>query len=105
MDFNFPRRKGTGFAHRLRGVSAECIDLMSRLLAYAPEDRISAKQALRHPFFAELRAAEKQHKMARAQNLAGLGDGAEQVCHYSCVSEWVSVCVCEWVSVCVCVCE
>lgn len=38
-------------------LSAAGIDLLCRLLEYAPERRISAEQALVHPYFDELRAA------------------------------------------------
>ncbi|KAJ2384155.1 cyclin-dependent kinase 5 [Coemansia sp. RSA 2603] len=37
-------------------LSAHGIDLLRRLLAYAPENRISAEHALAHPYFDELRA-------------------------------------------------
>ncbi|KAJ2815402.1 hypothetical protein GGI24_006061 [Coemansia furcata] len=36
-------------------LSAKGIDLLHRLLEYAPEKRISAEQALLHPYFDELR--------------------------------------------------
>ncbi|KAJ1885746.1 hypothetical protein LPJ71_009294 [Coemansia sp. S17] len=36
-------------------LSAKGIDLLRRLLEYAPEKRISAEQALLHPYFDELR--------------------------------------------------
>ena len=35
---------------------------MVKLLAYNPDDRLSARQALRHPYFKELRDAEKRQK-------------------------------------------
>ncbi|KAJ4461867.1 putative MAPK/MAK/MRK overlapping kinase [Paratrimastix pyriformis] len=41
-------------------VSPECIDLISHMLAYCPDDRYSARQALRHPYFRDLREAERR---------------------------------------------
>ena len=33
----------------------EALDLLKKMLAFFPEDRISAEQALKHPFFASIR--------------------------------------------------
>lgn len=38
-----------------RKASAEAIDLISRLLEYTPTQRLSAIEAMCHPFFDELR--------------------------------------------------
>ena len=43
MDLNFPPQKGTGFHQMLPNVSAPCIELLDKLLAYNPEERITAK--------------------------------------------------------------
>lgn len=92
VDFNFPEQSGTGIKTMLTHVSRDAIDIIEKLLAYDPEDRMSARQAvrmadtvtalffslppavsntafrvvcyllqLRHPWFHELRAAEKRH--------------------------------------------
>ena len=34
------------------------IDLLKKMLAYLPEDRITAKRAMNHPFFKEVYAKE-----------------------------------------------
>ncbi|GMH43764.1 hypothetical protein BSKO_11698 [Bryopsis sp. KO-2023] len=60
MDFNFPPNEGSGVAKLIPHVSQECIDLITKLLAYNPDERVSARQALRHPYFRELREAEKR---------------------------------------------
>ena len=47
-DFNFPQRKGIGFEKLLPNGSKELIDLLNKLLAYDPTERITAKEALKH---------------------------------------------------------
>eukprot|EP00193_Tetraselmis_chui_P016064 CAMPEP_0177794184 /NCGR_PEP_ID=MMETSP0491_2-20121128/25503_1 /TAXON_ID=63592 /ORGANISM="Tetraselmis chuii, Strain PLY429" /LENGTH=453 /DNA_ID=CAMNT_0019316809 /DNA_START=392 /DNA_END=1753 /DNA_ORIENTATION=+ len=60
MDFNFPPKEGTGIEKLIPHVKPECIELITKLLAYNPDDRLSARQALRHPYFKELRDQEKR---------------------------------------------
>lgn len=59
MDFNFPEKKGTGLERLVPHADAELIELMRKLTRYDPDDRILARQALKDPFFKELRDAEK----------------------------------------------
>ena len=59
-------------------------DLIAKLLAYNPDERLSARQALRHPYFKDLRCV-RVYVCVRVR-----------VC--------VRVCVCACVRVCVCVC-
>lgn len=65
VDFNFPPRRGTGIARFLTHCSSDTVDLLNQLCVYDPEHRISAAQALRHPYFDAIRIAEQQ-----AQNAA-----------------------------------
>lgn len=65
MDFNFPPQEGTGLEKMLSHVTPECIDLLYKLLAYKPDDRVSARQALRHVHFRELREAEKRQSRGK----------------------------------------
>lgn len=60
MDFNFPPKEGTGIAQLIPQVSPVVQDLILKLLAYTPEERPTAKQALNHPCFAEFRPADKK---------------------------------------------
>jgi len=60
VDFNFPPRRGTGIARHLSHCSSDTIDLLNQLCVYDPDHRISAAQALRHPYFDAIRNAEKQ---------------------------------------------
>jgi renal tumor antigen len=49
--FDFPALEGTGLAKLLAHVAPDCADLIAKLLAYNPDERLSARQALRHPYF------------------------------------------------------
>lgn len=63
MNFNFPTSRGTDLSRLLPpNTSPQCIDIMKRLLEYNPEDRITAKQALQHPYFGELRERDMMKK-------------------------------------------
>lgn len=64
--FNFPPKEGTGIARLIPHASPECIDLIQLLLIYNPEKRITAQQALRHPYFRELREAEQRERIRTA---------------------------------------
>lgn len=55
MEFNFPKKEGTGIAKLIPKVSADCQDVIVKLLAYNLDNRMSAGQALKHPFFKDLR--------------------------------------------------
>ena len=62
MDFNFVQKTGSGIEKLIPHCAPECVDLITRLLAYDPDDRLSARQALRHPYFREIREAEKRRR-------------------------------------------
>lgn len=53
---DFGVQEGTGITKLIPHLSPEGQDLLQKLLMYNPEDRISAKQALRHAFFREIRS-------------------------------------------------
>ena len=61
MNFNFPAKKGTGIERMLPHASSECISLIYDMCSYDPDERISAKQALKHHYFKELRWVLKHH--------------------------------------------
>jgi serine/threonine protein kinase len=50
-------------------VSGDSLNLIEQLLAYNPDERLSARQALKHPYFKELREAEK----VGGHNICGAG--------------------------------
>jgi renal tumor antigen len=53
-----PSVQGSGLSALLGNISTEALDLLSKLLVYNPDDRLSARQVLKHPYFSELVAAE-----------------------------------------------
>lgn len=65
IEFNFPQKQGIGINKFLAHTSPDCQDLISKLLVYNPEERYSAKQALNHQYFKDLKKQdEKNMKMS-----------------------------------------
>jgi len=60
MEFNFPKVEGTGIAKLIPNVSPECRDIITKMLIYNSDHRMSAGQALKLPYFKELREGDKQ---------------------------------------------
>ena len=76
MDFDFPVKQGTGITKLLPHASPDALDLMTKLLTYNPDDRPSAKHALRHPYFREIRELDKKlRKQTKSGVPNGPGDG------------------------------
>lgn len=69
MEFDFPEQKGTGIQKMLKHVSKNCADLIEKLLIYNPDDRITASQALKHPYFKDLRETEMRYVFSTTQPL------------------------------------
>ncbi len=59
MEFNFPKKEGTGIAKLIPNVSPEASEVITKLLIYNMDNRMSAGQALKLPYFKELREADK----------------------------------------------
>ncbi|CBZ31050.1 putative protein kinase [Leishmania mexicana MHOM/GT/2001/U1103] len=71
MDYDFPKKQGTGLTKLLPHVSAEALDLMKKLLTYDEEQRCTAKEALRHPYFSKLREADKRsHRLKHSASVS-----------------------------------
>nr|XP_012416153.1 PREDICTED: MAPK/MAK/MRK overlapping kinase [Odobenus rosmarus divergens] len=60
MSFDFPFKKGSGIPQLTASLSSQCLSLLHAMVAYDPDERITAHQALQHPYFQEQRAAENQ---------------------------------------------
>ncbi len=55
MKLEFPTKKFVGIAKLIPHVSAETQDLILKMLTYNADDRYTASQCLKHPYFKELR--------------------------------------------------
>ncbi|KAG8013296.1 MAPK/MAK/MRK overlapping kinase [Nibea albiflora] len=75
MHFNFPPKKGTGISRLIPSCPAPALSLLYQMLAYDPDERITAETALRHTYFREIRLAEK--KAESLHRLSGTMDGME----------------------------
>ncbi|XP_058596299.1 MAPK/MAK/MRK overlapping kinase isoform X2 [Neofelis nebulosa] len=60
MSFDFPFKKGSGIPLLTANLSPKCLSLLHAMVAYDPDERITAHQALQHPYFQDQRAVEKQ---------------------------------------------
>lgn len=61
--------------------SKNFLDLLKKIFIYDPEERITAKQALQHPWFKELATADDGTEAAkiRMQRLEAAEDAAREV--------------------------
>ena len=59
LDFNYPPMKGTGISKLIPHAPSDSINLMNSLLQYDPDERIPAKDALKHPWFHDLHKMEQ----------------------------------------------
>lgn len=64
MQFNFPPKKGTGISRLIPKCPAPALSLLYQMLAYDPDERITADTALRHTYFRETRCTIK-HEATR----------------------------------------
>jgi len=64
MEINFKSKEGTGIINLIPHVSPEAQDLISKMLTYTESERITAKQALNHPWFHEFRSHEKSSMLS-----------------------------------------
>ncbi|KAF8457993.1 kinase-like domain-containing protein [Terfezia claveryi] len=69
MEHKFPQIKPHPFSKVFRKASPDAIDLISKLLEYTPTQRLSAVEAMCHPFFDELR--DPNTKLPDSRNVNG----------------------------------
>jgi len=81
MEFNFPKKSGTGIEKLLPHASADCIDLLKQLLAYDPEKRITAENVLRHEYFRELVEAERHSEFQTTLSSTRFSPSSKQLLH------------------------
>jgi len=75
IDFNFGHKDPQQMSKLIPHCAPECVDIIVKLLAYDPDDRLSARQAVKHSYFKEQRAAEAKEKAAQGQAIEGEGSG------------------------------
>nr|XP_038968497.1 MAPK/MAK/MRK overlapping kinase isoform X14 [Rattus norvegicus] len=51
MSFDFPFKKGSGIPLLTTNLTPQCLSLLHAMVAYDPDERIAAHQALQHPYF------------------------------------------------------
>lgn len=62
INFDFPPQKGIGIAQLITHVAPDCMDLMVKMLKYDAAERITAREAMRHPYFKDIRDAEMKQQ-------------------------------------------
>jgi renal tumor antigen len=72
MEFNFDKKEGTGIAKLIPNVSKDCQEIITKMLIYNADHRMSAGQALKHNYFKDLREADKQVALNDSLPLAHL---------------------------------
>lgn len=55
MSFDFPFKKGSGIPLLTASLPPQGLCLLRAMVAYDPDERITAHQALQHPYFREQR--------------------------------------------------
>ncbi|XP_017744727.1 PREDICTED: MAPK/MAK/MRK overlapping kinase-like isoform X3 [Rhinopithecus bieti] len=60
MNFDFPFKRGSGIPLLTTNLSPQCLSLLHAMVAYDPDERIAAHQALQHPYFQEQRKTEER---------------------------------------------
>lgn len=74
ISFDFPLQKGVGIPQLIPHATSDAIDLIVRLLKYDASERITAREAMRHPYFKEIRDQE-----ANSASEAKLGQSQQQI--------------------------
>ena len=60
MEINFKPSKHVGFAHQIPHVTPDGAEVIHKMLLYDKDERWTASQVLKHPYFKELRDADNQ---------------------------------------------
>jgi len=83
ISFDFPLQKGVGIPQLIPHATADAIDLVVRLLKYDASERITAREAMRHPYFKEIRDQEansaSEAKLGQSQQMNGGNSGGSVI--------------------------
>jgi hypothetical protein len=81
-------RPPTNLQERYHGASDDSVDLLRRMLAFFPEDRISTEDAIKHPFFAPIRQPASEvcaacGRVSSAARVGRCGDSRRVRCRFT----------------------
>ena len=77
MEFDFPTKKYVGISRLISHVSKECQELILWMITYNPDDRPSASQIIKHPYFKDLKEIDDNR---RSGQIKGVGiDNLSQI--------------------------
>lgn len=62
MEFDFPPKKYVGISRLISHVSKECQELILWMITYNPDDRPSASQIIKHPYFKDLKELDDNRR-------------------------------------------
>jgi renal tumor antigen len=72
ISFDFPQQKGLGIPQLIPHAPADGVELMVKLLKYDAGERISAREAMRHPYFRDIREQEAR-TLQQGQSVTNTG--------------------------------
>eukprot|EP00002_Diphylleia_rotans_P013166 TRINITY_DN2565_c0_g1_i5.p1 TRINITY_DN2565_c0_g1~~TRINITY_DN2565_c0_g1_i5.p1 ORF type:complete len:428 (-),score=79.78 TRINITY_DN2565_c0_g1_i5:735-2018(-) len=78
MSFNFVEKEGSGLLKVFPNSTPDSYDLLARMLLYDPDDRITARHALRHLYFKDLRDHDTQKPQSKGAPATVSADGDQR---------------------------
>lgn len=79
ISFDFVPQTGVGIPHFIPHASSDALDLMIKMLKYDAAERITSREAMRHPYLKEFREAEAQkHEKQAMQESSGQSELLKQ---------------------------
>merc|ERR1711924_576034 len=75
ISFDFPPQKGVGIPPLIPHAPPDAVDLIIKLLKYDCHERITAREAMRHPYFKDVRESENRKENSGA-NTSQANDGS-----------------------------
>lgn len=70
ISFDFQPQKGIGIPQLIPHAPPESVDLIVKLLKYDATERITAREAMRHPYFKDIRESENSNSKSTADQKA-----------------------------------
>jgi serine/threonine protein kinase len=71
ISFDFPQFKGVSLPQLIPHAAGDAVDLLVKLLKYDASERITAREAMKHPYFKETRDAEAKKEGAKEEKSVG----------------------------------